>query len=464
MSIKNYLVPGAIVAAVALSSGCFGPFKKKSGGGGGGGAAPVAEKPVEGKDKEGTTTPTSGEEGGGSTAAPAPGLREGYGCLQGVVIDGYTGQPVALADPKKIFVLIRGQKLEATKVEDENLTGQYYICNIPLDETYSVFSFTDGYQNFEGTVNIPSTVGARTTSGNAIATDIVKKDPIIISNIVLFPKTAGSRDLVVRVYNRGAVVEGAMVDLEAVNAGGNHFSVDGSSLAYSNGTRSFPKRVTTDADGKATFAAADISLGTNYRIRVTPPTSLDVKIASPTQNITLGIGTGIDGTDGNSYLVNFEVDDSNQPLRVIACNKQTEDYNSVGRLMFIFNRDIELSRDDDTWNVNITDAPSVANNAVLVADSTGDTDAETMAASVTGGNILTLTPKWQTQPKTPDYEKIDADPANDDLNAVLTYSLAAIKVKPAGEPKNNWLALTSAIMNPTAVCRDNQIRLFKSRP
>lgn len=461
MKIRQFLIPGAIVATVAMSAGCFGPFKKKSGGGGGGGGAPAptAEKTVEGEEKgKSSTSPASGEEEGSEGSSPAAGLRAGYGCLQGVVIDGYTGQPIALADPKQLFVLIRGQKLEASKVDDANLVGQYYICNIPLDETYSVFGFLEGYQNFEGTVNVASTVGARTGASNAINTDIVKKDPIVISNIVLFPKTAGTRDLVVRVYNRGAVVEGAMVDLEPVNAGSNHFSVDGSTLAYSNGTRNFPQRVTTDADGKATFASDKISLGTNYNIRVTPPTTLDVSFPA-TQTITLGVGTGIDADDHNNYMVNFEVSDANKGLQIIACSSQAESYNSAGRLMYIFNRDIELSRNDDDWVATL----GGATNATLAANAAGDTDAETMTSAISGGNMLILTPVWQTQPKTPDYEKLNTDPANDDLNAVVTYPAGVIKIKPAGEPKNSWTALNAVTLGAGVGSCAFNTRLFKSR-
>ena len=453
---RAYIVLGVLSLGVTLSAGCFGPFKKKSSSGGGGGGAATSETEDPSSEKDPTSNSPDKDED--KTPAPA-GAKAGYGCLQGVVIDGFTGQPIELSAPDKIFVLIRGSKLPASKVDDANLVGQYYICNIPLDETYSVFAFVDSYQNFEGTVDIASTVGNRTGVGNAITTDIVKKDPVVISNIVLFPKTAGGRDLTIRVYNQGTVVEGAMVDLEPTNAGGNHFSVNGAALAYSNGTRNFPQRLTTDADGKALFTADKISLGTNYQVRVTPPSALNVTIPA-VQSITLGIG-GATVDDNNNYVLNFEVTDSNQALRIIACSTQAESFNAAGRVMVVFNRDIELSRNDNLWIA----AESGGVTAALVADDNGNLVSETMTATISGGNMLILTPIWATPPKAPDYEKEDGNIQNDDLNTVVSYVTAAgiIKVKPAGEQKDAWTALNAGGLNPGGISCTFSTRIFKSR-
>jgi hypothetical protein len=456
---RTYIVLGVLFLGVALSAGCFGPFKKKSGGGGGGGGGAVPDTEIEESESE-TETPSSKPATKVEESAPPPaGAKAGYGCLQGVVIDGFTGQPVELSAPDKIFVLIRGTKIAASKVDDANLVGQYYICDIPLDETYSVFGFIDGYQNFEGTVNVASTVGSRTGAANAIASDIVKKDPLVISNIVLFPKTAGGRDLTIRVYNQGIVVEGATVDLEPIttpSASNNHFSVYGAAFAYSNGTRNFPQRLTTDADGKALFTADKISLGTNYNIRVTPPSALNVTIPA-VQNITLGI-SGATVDDNNNYVINFEVTDSNQALRVIACSSQAETYNSAGRAIVIFNRNIELSRNDNLWVVQLS-STTAGFDATLPGE-VADTDSETMTATITNGNMLTLQPIWATQPKTPDFEKIDGvDPQNDDRNVIVEYPSDQIKVKPAGEPKDVWTALDDV----GGIACNYNVRLFQAR-
>jgi hypothetical protein len=451
---RAYIVLGILSLGVSLSAGCFGPFKKKSSGGGGGGGSSSVEDPTSETDPTSKTTSDKDKE-----TAPPAGAKTGYGCLQGVIIDGFTGQPVELSAPDKIFVLIRGTKIAASKVDDANLIGQYYICNIPLDESYSVFAFVDSYQNFEGTVNIASTVGNRTGAGNAITTDIVKKDPVVISNIVLFPKTAGGRDLTIRVYNQGTIVEGAMVDLEPINASSNNFSVNGAALAYSNGTRNFPQRLTTDADGKAVFTADKISLGTNYQIRVTPPAALNVTIPA-VQTITLGIG-GAAVDDNNNYVLNYEVTDSNQALRIIACSTQAESFNVAGRVMVVFNRDIELSRNDNSWIA--TEAGGIT--AALVANNAGNLAAETMTATISGGNMLILTPVWGsgTSPKTPDYEKADADIQNDDLNTVVTYPAADIKVKSASEQKDAWTALNAGSLNPGGIACSFNTRIFKAR-
>jgi hypothetical protein len=36
IDLKNYILPGFLLAGIVLSAGCFGPFKKKSGGSSGG--------------------------------------------------------------------------------------------------------------------------------------------------------------------------------------------------------------------------------------------------------------------------------------------------------------------------------------------------------------------------------------------------------------------------------------------
>lgn len=455
INLINKIIPGLLLTGIVVSVGCFGPFKKsKSSSGGGGGsstpASTTAEKEVASDPGKASTTTTSAEE----SVPPLPGSKAGYGCLQGVVIDGYTGQPIALADPAKMFVLIRGTKIAAAKVDDSNLVGQYYICEIPLDEDYSVFGFLDGYQNFEGTVNIASTVGNRTGAANAIVTDIVKKDPVVIKNIVLFPTAAGGRDFTVRVYNQGAVVEGALVDLEPLPGAGNHFSVDGSALNYTNGTRNFSQRVSSDVSGNAVFTADKISLGTSYNVRVTPPTALNVSVPAA-QTISLGIsGAGVD--DSNTYVLNFEVTNTNQPLTIIACSTQAEAYNSSGRIIVVFNRDIELNRNDNAWVATYAPAGSPTDLAAEVADF----DAESMTATISGGNMLILGPTWATQPKTPDYEKDDLDILNDDLNGVVTYPAGILSVKPSNESKIAWQTLTA--LNGGGLCTFNT-RLFKSR-
>jgi hypothetical protein len=77
--------------------------------------------------------------------------------------------------------------------------------------------------------------------------------------------------------------------------------------------------------------------------------------------------------------------------------------------------------------------------------------------------MLILTPLWATAPKTPDYEKANADPQNDDLSVAVTYPASVIKVKPAGEPKDAWTALNAGGLNPDSIACNFTTRLFKAR-
>jgi hypothetical protein len=79
--------------------------------------------------------------------------------------------------------------------------------------------------------------------------------------------------------------------------------------------------------------------------------------------------------------------------------------------------------------------------------------------------MLILTPVWGsgTSPKTPDYEKADADIQNDDLNTVVTYPAADIKVKSASEQKDAWTALNAGSLNPGGIACSFNTRIFKAR-
>src|SRR5689334_6084582 len=107
-----------MIAGTMVLGGCFGPFKKKSSGGGGGGGS---TEETEGEGSGGGSGSGSKNSGTTDDTPPAPGAKDGYGCLQGVVTDGFTGQRIAL-DATKMFVLIRGTKIPANVIAgDDNL-------------------------------------------------------------------------------------------------------------------------------------------------------------------------------------------------------------------------------------------------------------------------------------------------------------------------------------------------------
>jgi len=463
--------------SVAVATGC----RKKGGGGGGGGGGTECEEEAEvvaeadpadkaatekaelalaecEAAKETASEETPAKEPGDETAKPYA-AKEGFGCLQGVVVDGFTGQRMdisTLADPNGIYVLIRDKKLKVqTHVGDANLVGEYYICDIPVEETYPVFAYVDGYMPFESTVIIPSTRALRTSADGAYTEEVKIADPLKLTNIQLFPKGNTGRDLIVRVTNEGDPIKDAIVDLEPLPAAG-HFAFDGT-FANSAGTRILPTRVMTDATGKATFAATGLALGTAYNLVVTAPGKSD--LSSDTRaGFVLGVN-GATVADEDNWEYNFDLGDTNQALKVISCSTAAESFNAAGTIQIVFNREIALSANDDAWVATLTGVTTGA----LPADVAANGASERVIATASG-NTLVLKPKFTggTALDAPDYTKAQSDPTNVDINAVITYTGASIEVAVTSDATVNAKAL-STVTDLAAKCGavNPTIRFFK---
>ena len=478
-----------LVAALSVSvaTGC----RKKSGGGGGGGGSSKCDPATTAEDPEDKSDDPAAEEAAGlalddcapetevaseekpaetegdETAKPY-GVKDGYGCLQGVIVDGYTGQRLdisTLVDPAGVYVLIRDQKLKAQfHTGDPNLVGEYFICDIPVEETYPVFAYIDGYMPFESTVTIPGTRALKTSAQGAYTEEVKIADPIELTNLQLFPKGNTDRDLIVHVTNEGSPVKDTIVDLEPIAAAG-HFAFDGT-FANSVGARMLPLRAKTDASGKATFAATDLSLGTAYNLVVTSAGTADLGGGS-----RLGFVLGVNGAtvaDEDHWEYNFELGDTNQALRVISCSNAGESFNSSGTIQIVFNRDIKLSANDDAWavaGVSGFGGLGGGSTASLPTDTANNGASERVNATATG-NTLVLKPKLTgagaVALPTPDYTKALNDPANLDINATVTFTGATFEIAVASDATINAKAL-STVTDLAAKCGsvNPSIRLFK---
>ena len=420
MKIANEkLVASMLLTSGIVLSGCFGPFKKKSGGGGGGGV-------VEESDKTSSESPST------SPTPSLPGAKEGFGCLQGIVTDGFTGQPIAF-DVTKLFVLIRGTKLAANKVE--GIDGQYYICEIPGEEAYPVYAFLDGYMPFESSVEITTTRAKRVASeGQAVVDEVKIADPLELQNIRLFPINNTTRDLRVRVVFNGGGVKDAIVDLEAMASGAaGTFAFDGT-FANSAGTRILPMRTVTGEDGYATFSADKLSLGAAYKVTVYGPPALNLK-APASQSIVLGI-SGATTDDLNTYDMNIPLDDGNETLKLVSCSTKFQNYHSDGQIKFLFNRDVKIIDKEDLDGALTLTANMKATNGSTVALATDSSAINLEQASVSiDKNILTITPIFDSngRPKALDLNA-DLDTGDNLANkaGTVTYNLGAIKLDTAG--------------------------------
>jgi hypothetical protein len=452
-------VTGKLAIVVALTTslaaaGCFGPFKKKSGGGGGGGGAPASTTTDNEKEEEGETT-SSGKTTASNTTTSVPevpGAKDGYGCLQGFVTDGFTGQPIDY-DASKIFVLIRGTKLQANKVE--GITGQYFICEIPGEETYPIYAFLDGYMPFESSVEITTTRAKRVAAdGQAVVDEVKIADPLELKDVRLFPLGNTTRDLRVRVVHNGAPVKDALVDIEAKASGASGtFAFEGT-FANSIGTRILPQRQTTGDDGYATFAASSLSLGAAYSVTVHPPigTSYTVPAAS---SIILGV-SGAAESDFNTYDMNVVLGEGNEGIKVLTCSTQFQNYNSSGVLKVMFNRSVTVIDKDTLDNgVVLTRAGGaiggtaiVGNNGDLtLATPTANNNASEKVTASVSGNVLTLTPKFNNNDTIkaldPNVGPTDAAVNSKNKDAEVSYTFSSVILKVVGDEDNNSVPLST---------------------
>ena len=436
----------SLLASLVVATALVGCGNKKKSGGGGGAVETVNE-----------VQQTNGVE------APYTSV-DGQGCLQGVLLNGFTGERIDLSKataPDGAFVLIRGQKKMARWIKDDaNLIGEYHICGIPVEETYPVYVYLAGYLPFESTVKITSTRAIRTdvaaSGGNAVAQDAKIPDPIAMSDIMLFPVGNSTRPLNVSVIYQGKGVADAIVRIEPLKAS-NFFSFDGDFASNAKGTRMLPITATASAAGVANFPADKLVFGLRYKLTVIAPASKDLTTVKDIE-FTYGINGPAAAEGVNNYELTVHLDDINNALRLDSCSLQDQSYASNGTLVLTFNREMTVI-DPDAW---IVTAASIVGTAAIATDVPGNGAGETMTATA-AGRTLTLAPKWANNvpPKTPVVTSDPTNVANEDRNASVTYTGTSIKLNVVGKENSNNVALSS-VAN-IAACNGGTltVRLFK---
>lgn len=387
-------------------------------------------------------TPSCGEkEKSKPRTSSFPGFtrKPGFGCVQGVVLNGFTGQRFDLStitDPDGIYVLIRGTKLKAQFYKDDpHLVGEYFICDIPVENAYPIFANISGFLPFESQVSITSTRAIRTVAspGN-VSEEAAIPEPIRLANFRLFPKESSSRSLVINVRKDNVPLSGALVDLQPLPADGQ-FTFNGDFVSTA-GTRLLPTRKTTNVDGLAAFSSSEIAYGSNYRLKVTPAAQSNAA-AAVTREFTLGF-SGTVSTDRNTWEFNVDVSDTNEDLKVIACSSKAKSWDDNGTIVMTLNRPVQLSRGSDPrdqWTASLS-----GGQAELVASNTTNNASEHFDVNITGdGKILTLQLKSTAfgtgaagspgkLKKTPDYSKPRSESVNEDVDLTVRYQTNEIRL------------------------------------
>lgn len=354
--------------------------------------------------------------------------QESRGCVQGVVVNGITGERLSLrsSDGKEgVHVLVRNKLLRANthvngekKDAFEGLKGEYYVCGIPLDTEFPLMAWKDGYQQFEGKVMIPSTIEQRTKTSQV--EDIKLEFPTFLANIHLYPKGTQANDLLFTVVKYGEVVPGAQVYLKPTGAN----SLD-PSRQLSPQIRSVPAIETTNQLGQVIFSGKDLVLGGIYEYTVIPPDGGE-DISFKKGNIVVGLrqeGTSL--TTVKPYEMVISVGDAATKLEVVARSTEAAEYNAEGKVVIWFNQPIEIAPgSSNSYSAILTNA----SRAELFAAGTSDS----MKVDI-NGNRLTLTPVWKNG---------IVPNGQSDLDAVLTYR--GLVLRPVGDSRSgNYLQLPS---------------------
>ncbi len=376
-------------------------------------------------------------EGINLTSAP------GTGCVQGVVINGLTGDRMTLPafdGTNGIYVLVRDQIVGASNLggttSKESSTGQYAACGIPTDEDYVLFAHANGYQTFEGVFRIDSTVAPK---GAAITTHLFKSSPSTEANLVLYPTGTRTQDLTMTIVYAGLPVKNATVQLrptgrnalDPVEAGENGGSAN--HILPPRDLRLKNLTVNTDDAGIATFAKDDLVLGGIYRYVVIPPDSLTTASTEFDTTGTVVVGLQTAATGGKDpYRYTVPLRPLFAEVKIVQTSLDTQSLSPDGSLTLVFNRPVEIVANADDISGRLTNQVDGELMPELPLNFTSDT---VNVVSSKEGTVLKLTPKWKTTP-------------NAAREPALTITYGGIAVRAANAPGNAKILAVPAYIVP----------------
>jgi len=326
---------------------------------------------------------------GNSSKHPAisQGYNKGTGCVQGVLLDGLTNDRVAINSENKedgIYAMVRNKRIDAKPVstKNEKLTGEYVLCNIPLDSSFPIFADYLGFQSFESVIKIDSSVAAQSADSDS---DVNRHYPTMTGNIRLYQLKALTNDYVFTVNYNGAPLAGANVKLRPTGIG---FAMPTSNSLTNVATRYATKNLVTDALGNATFPAGDLSWGAKYQYVVLPPAG-EFRISAAKGSFQVGIPLGNYG----AFHYYVALDHINIPLAVKSMSTNDNSPSPDGSISYVFNQNIELY--PETVD-NITGTLSGNNGAELAPNVSANKASEQVTVDITG-NVMKLTPIMKTK-------------------------------------------------------------------
>lgn len=318
------------------------------------------------------------------------------GCVQGVVYDGVNKSRVDLGSASMYVVtaagvvqdLRRANALPALNARQTiDLTGEYILCGVPFGGTaMPLYLHVDGYQDLSDTLTPPNRTPDR---GNTQDTPGFWVQPTMLRDITVFRLTdLLTNDFTVTVLRRGVVVPGARVILAPASA------------------RDRARNATTDANGIATFPAADLAFGTTYEVDVYDPHP-DVDGAhgkyGKVGTVVIGTPIGITGAivADTTFSLTAELGNDNEaPVLVTSRPENTVD--AAGAAIFVFDR--EVLPDSSTLHaarVVISDYGIKADGTPCTQAAVGEVAPTPPAAQIAvaaSGRIITITPAWATAP------------------------------------------------------------------
>ncbi len=380
-------------------------------------------------------------ETGSNQAVPLQKFEE-TATLQGTVFDAVTG--ARIGDSTLKVTLVKGSTYASPAVlknssTDTTFLGDFAFNDVPVTQggvaTYRIVAEMTGYQTFEGYVNLNVDLVAGVTSG-----DIIDDVYNYIANIYMFPVGSYSTAQTVYVYYDNEPVSGATVLFELQPATGGvttatTVAVGGIATVQpaANGLNSALSG-TTDATGMVTFAAANLVLGGSYTVNVLPITYEGVQLAFN------GAAPMVVGTAPNVQVVNM-VDEvpggQSDGLYVVSVSPtDPQDVVSSGVMTITFNRAIALVSEDAFTAALSSYGGPAAINAVLDNATAGD---EVAARVSSDGLVLTLTPKFTTDPVAYDGTNGSAGTAAADIGLRITYTGGQITLE--GDDTSNAMAI-----------------------
>lgn len=368
--------------------------------------------------------------------------------IQGVLIDANTGKRVSLQNLSGndgVFVLVGGEKIRATPLAtggDARLDGEYYICDVPFDNAYPVFALVSGYLPFHGTIQVASALQSTANNARAIAE----------GNIRLFPLGSETRDFQLRVVNSGAGVANATVRLDpiadAAGAGNDSIIGKGGTFLRPSDARMISLTASTNAEGVATFAAANIVLGGRYRFMITPRADANLN-GSISGIFNMGIDTPAAGNLGtaasarNGFEFTVDLASEAAAIRLVSCSLETKNYDAEGSIKYLFNQPVEIVTID-----NVTATLGGGTGASILATNTaGNSASEQVTIAGDGTNSLTLKPNFATAPS-----------AATEPNLTVTFD--NVRLRPAGDKTLAGDTLANYIA-AAGKC-DDEVRFYKN--